>query len=111
MVSSHGINPTHGLKKYKHEFAPQVMLMHYHKNGNGTSNQEWMSNLFWNTFWIFPILEYYFLGCPTFLLLIIIRQQGAQVARELWYSCRNECDIELKSPCGTLVDYHKTYGD
>ena len=31
-------------KQHKHEFAPQIMLTHYHENGNETSKHEWMSN-------------------------------------------------------------------
>ena len=45
-----------------------------------------MSNLFKFNFVIYPILEYYSLGCLTyFRIWSIIMQKGAQAARKLWY--------------------------
>ena len=63
-MPSCGINLTHGLKTIQAWICSTSHADTLTKNGNETSKREWMCDLFEITFWIFPILEYYFLGLP-----------------------------------------------
>ena len=62
------------------------MLTHYHiLNGNVISKHERIFNLFYITYYICPILKYYFLDCLSYSAEIT-SQRGAQASRELRYA-------------------------